>query len=366
MADRGFPARCGADPRERSEDTPESTRAGGHQHGGSVGLLHILTNTLHPERYQGGHRKPPYFEGWYYKLVDASERHRYAVIPGLYRGSDVESSHAFVQFLDGMTGDVAYHRYLTTAFAAMPGEFDLRVGRNRFTVDGVTLDLEAPEGTVRGELSFSGITPWPVTLRSPGIMGWYAWLPFMECYHGVLSLDHTISGTLEVDGSVVHFSGGRGYTEKDWGRRFPAAHIWFQSNHLEQPGTSVTASVALIPWLRGTFRGFIVGVWHAGRLYRFTTYTGARVESLSVTDETVKWTLRDRRYRLEMRIQRTATGLLYAPDVEDMSGRVAETMQAAADVRLSRLEGSTEETVLSAKARNGGLEVVGDVARLLT
>ena len=23
-------------------------------------------------------------------------------------------------------------------------------------------------------------------------MGWYAWVPFMECYHGVLSLDHTI------------------------------------------------------------------------------------------------------------------------------------------------------------------------------
>lgn len=331
-----------------------------------MGLLHILTNTLHPERYQGGHRKPPYFEGWYYKLVDASERHRYAVIPGLYRGSDVESSHAFVQFLDGMTGDVAYHRYPTTAFAAMPGEFDLRVGPNRFTVDGVGLDLEAPEGAVRGGLSFSGVTPWPVTLRSPGIMGWYAWLPFMECYHGVLSLDHTIHGTLEVDGKVVDLSGGRGYTEKDWGRRFPAAHIWFQSNHLEQPGTSVTASVAVIPWLRGAFRGFIAGVWHRGRLYRFATYTGARVERLRVTDRTVEWTLLDRTYRLEMSIRRNATGLLYAPNLEDMSGRVAETIQATADVRLSKLESGVESVVLDGKARNGGLEVVGDVARLVS
>ena len=331
-----------------------------------MGLIRILTNTLHPERYQGGHRKPPYFEGWYYKLVDASERHRYAVIPGLYRGSDWELSHAFVQFLDGMTGNVAYHRYPATAFAAMPGEFDLRVGPNRFTIDGVGLDLEAPAATVCGELTFSGVTPWPVTLRSPGIMGWYAWLPFMECYHGVLSLDHTIHGTLEVDGRVVDLSGGRGYTEKDWGRRFPAAHVWFQSNHLGQPGTSVTASVAVIPWLRGTFRGFIAGLWHRGRLYRFATYTGARVERLSVTDRTVEWTLRDLTYCLQMSIQRNATGLLYAPNLEDMSGRVAETIQATADVRLSKFKSGVESVVFDGKARNGGLEVVGDVARLVS
>ena len=49
-----------------------------------------------------------------------------------------------------------------------------------------------------GRLVFEGITPWPVSITSPGIMGWYAWVPKMECYHGVLSLDHRIQGDLQI------------------------------------------------------------------------------------------------------------------------------------------------------------------------
>jgi hypothetical protein len=84
----------------------------------------------------------------------------------------------------------------------------------------------------------------------------------MECYHGVLSFDHGITGQLTVNGEIFDFNGGRGYIEKDWGQAFPKAWIWMQSNHFEQPGTCLTASVAIIPWLRSAFSGFVVGLWH--------------------------------------------------------------------------------------------------------
>jgi hypothetical protein len=32
--------------------------------------------------YHGHGKRPPFFEGWYYKLVSADETQRYAVIPG--------------------------------------------------------------------------------------------------------------------------------------------------------------------------------------------------------------------------------------------------------------------------------------------
>jgi len=95
--------------------------------------MRFVRNTLHPERYQGGHRRYPYFEGWYYKLIDASEEHRYAVIPGIYKGRDAASSHAFVQFMDGMTGEVTYVRYPLTEFQAEERAFEVRIGPNRFT-----------------------------------------------------------------------------------------------------------------------------------------------------------------------------------------------------------------------------------------
>ena len=46
-------------------------------------------------------------------------------------------------------------------------------------------------------------------------MGPFAFVPFMECYHGIVSMDHIIQGELEIDGVNIDFSNGRGYLEKD-------------------------------------------------------------------------------------------------------------------------------------------------------
>ena len=67
-------------------------------------MQRFIYETLHPEIYHGFHKKPPYFEGWYYKLISADEQHRYAIIPGIFHTQDRQQNHAFIQVLDGMTG----------------------------------------------------------------------------------------------------------------------------------------------------------------------------------------------------------------------------------------------------------------------
>ncbi len=327
-------------------------------------MIRFLRSTLHPAAYHGHGKKPPFFEGWYYKLVDAAEDRSYAIIPGVFLSDDPDRHHTFVQVLDGTTGHSIYHRYPADAFWAAEGELDLRIGPNRFTAEHLSLDIDAPEQTVRGQLHFEGLTAWPETLTSPGIMGWYAWVPFMECYHGVVSLDHRISGTLQVNGQPVDLTGGRGYIEKDWGKSFPAAWIWFQTNHFDRPGTSLTASVAIIPWLRGSFPGFIVGLWHGGILYRFATYTGARIEQLDVTDADLIWVVRDRHYHLAMRASRTEGGLLQAPTVVDMGRRITETLGATVEVELHALEGAGRRLIFRGTGSHAGLEAVGDLGQL--
>ncbi len=319
-----------------------------------------LQTKLHPAWFQGYRARPPYFEGWYFKLIDASEQNRYAIIPGIFFGQ--ADSHAFVQVLDGVTGEVTYHRYPVEAFQAAADSFDVRVGPNRFTLEQIELQIESAERAVSGALHFTGLTPWPVTLISPGIMGWYAWVPQMECYHGVLSFDHQIGGTLTVDGQTVDFNSGRGYIEKDWGRSFPAAWVWMQANHFETAGTSLTASIAIIPWLGRTFPGFIIGLWHEHRLHRFATYTGARVEKLTVEDNRVGWIVRNRHHRLEIEAHRDSdfqTGVLRGPTGLDMGGRVPESLQAQISVRLSTASGN--DTIFEGAGRNAGLEIVGEV-----
>jgi hypothetical protein len=317
---------------------------------------------MHPEWYHGRQWRPPFFEGWYYKMVDAAREHPLAVIPGVFLSAD---PHAFVQVLDGRDASATYHRYPLDQFTAAADALDVRIGPNHFTPNGLKLDLVNEGRPLRGQLSFQGLTPWPITPLAPGIMGWYAWVPFMECYHGVISLDHQVQGELNLNGEPLTFADGRGYIEKDWGSAFPDGYVWLQTNHFSQPGTSLTGSIAIIPWLRQAFRGFIIGFWHEGRLYRLATYTGAKVESLAISDDHVDWVVSDRRWRLVMRATRTAGGLLKGPTTQDMGQRVAESLTATVAVQFWRRERPRDQLLFEDTGHNAGLEVHGNLNRLL-
>jgi tocopherol cyclase len=318
-----------------------------------------LQATLNPGTYHGFNKKPPFFEGWYYKLVSADENQKVAIIPGVILGQD---AHAFVQVLDGVDGTAAYHKFPFENFQAGYPRFSFEIGKNRFDGSRLSLDIDRPEGQLSGEIQLGPLNPWPVTLLSPGIMGWYAWVPRMECYHGVLSFDHSLHGVLTLNGKTMDFSGGRGYIEKDWGEAFPAAWVWFQSNHFGAVSACITASVAIIPWIGRAFRGFIVGLWLNGKLYRFATYTGAQIVSLQIFDDHVDWVLQDRRYRLSLTARRVRGGLLRGPTRLDMGKRVLETLNASVQVRLETLRG---EMLFDGVGAHTGLEVMGDLPWLL-
>jgi tocopherol cyclase len=327
----------------------------------------MLTQVLHPEGYHGksGHRG--FFEGWYLKLVDATGQHKLAVIPGISQDSDRDQAHCFVQILDGRRGTATYHRFPLDAFAARRDTFDVRIGPNRFGLKGMTLDLEGSGNRVVGEVLFRGIQPWPVTLPSPGAMGPFAYMPWMECYHGVMSFDHALEGTLLVDGRPIVWDRGRGYMEKDWGRSFPHAWVWMQSNHFGSAGTSLMASVAIIPWLGATFRGFMVGLWHRDRLLRWATYTGARIERLAVQEDVVSLQIvgglgSTRGLGLELLARRATSAPLLGPRRGAMSERVPETLNATIALRLHN--GDRRHMLYEDEGVHAGLEAVGELSRL--
>ncbi len=329
----------------------------------------FIERALHPEGYHGRGKSPPFFEGWYFKIVDATETHRYAVIPGISLGRGEGGPHSFVQVLDGVTGQTIYRRYPVDAFHAAETTLDVHVGPNHFTAEEMSLDLSGTELPLQGKVAFHGVRPWPITLPAPGIMGPFSWVPRMECYHGVVSLDHALSGQLETGRGPVTFDGGRGYIEKDWGQSFPSGWVWMQSNHFGQPGTvragtCLTASIAMIPWLGSSFPGFIVGLLWQGTLYRFATYTGAVTRHLAVTDQMVNWVIEDSVYRLTLTGHRAESGHLRGPGKEDMGRRVPETLSARIDVALdARREG---RTLFSQTGHYAGMEVGADIQPLLT
>jgi hypothetical protein len=330
-------------------------------------MLEYIRNLYSPERFHFHHRLQRgggYFEGWYFKLVDAQGAQPYAIIPGVFLGTD---GHAFIQVLDGRSGTACYHRFPLEAFRASRQDFVVEIGDSRFSSEGIDLAIDVEQTSagqrVRGSLRFSPWHPWPVSLGSPGVMGPYSFVPFMECNHGILSLDHAVSGVLAVDGRETSYDGGRGYSEKDWGRAFPSGYVWTQSNHFERDGISITASVARIPWLTGAFRGFLVGLLLDGELHRFTTYTGAEIESLTIDDSHLHLRLRDRVHRLEIDARKEEGGVLHAPYGHRMIERVAETMTSEVELRLSAL--GTNTTLYEGRGRHACLEVQGDLPAIL-
>ena len=327
-------------------------------------MINYVQRVMNPAWYHGRGAKPPFFEGWYYKLVNQDESQRWAIIPGVFVNEESTKSHAFVQVLNGNTGASYYHRFGT--FKAEENAFDITIGRtNHFTLEQFSLDFADEHGAISGELRFEGLQPWPISILSPGVMGWYAWLPTMQTYHGVLSFDHHIDGQLNLYGETVDFTGGRGYIEKDWGQSFPEGYIWMQSNHFETAGTSLTASIARVPNTSDT-RGFIVGLWHDGDLYSFTTYNNTEIEKLIIDEHTVEWIMYRNDAELHITAQRASGGLLKGPEVDGMNMRVAETMQATIDYQLYEIFGPRKTLIAQGTGRNAGLEVVGDIELLLT
>ncbi|MFN8379345.1 MAG: tocopherol cyclase family protein [Anaerolineae bacterium] len=325
-------------------------------------LTRWIDQTLHPEWYHGEAKQPPFFEGWYFKLVSPDRRLRYAIIPGIFLSHDPQRHHAFVQVFDGVRGHATYHRYPASAFQAQAGAFDIRIGPSRFTRTGIELHIADEQRTVEGEIRFSAGEGWPISVTSPGVMGWFGWVPIMECYHGVLSFDHALTGMLDVDGEQLSFSGGRGYIEKDWGKSFPGGWVWMQSNHFEQPGVSFSASIAIVPLAGGWFPGFLAGLWQNGQFTPFATYTGAKTERLDLLDDRVYWVLADRVHRLEISANRGGASLLPGPTRHGMDMRVPETLQGEIELRLSEKSGGS--VLFQGVGHCAGLEVAGDIDRL--
>ena len=148
-------------------------------------------------------------------------------------------------------------------------------------------------------------------------------------------MDHIIQGELEIDGVNIDFSNGRGYLEKDWGRSFPSAYFWMQSNHFSEDGISLKCSVAKIPWVRSSFVGFIAGVWLKDRLIRFTTYNQSKLRKSFANEKEVEIILENKNYLLEILAHRDGATQLASPINGFMNGRIEESMTSSIAVMLT-------------------------------
>ncbi len=297
-----------------------------------------IRTKLHPSWFQGSTIAYPYFEGWYFKMSTADAQVPVlAVIPGIARTANEQ--HAFVQVI---TRDNSWYvRYPYEAFHAAKDSFHVSVGPNTFSLHGITLALYREDLHLEGTVSHHRCHPFPISLMRPGIMGWYAYVPWMECFHGVVSTHHDLAGRLQFNGHSLDLSGAEGYIEKDWGRSFPNAWIWMQSNRFSTRDISCMLSVARIPFLGRTFTGFLGFVAIENRLITFATHTGATIEHIESNEHQATVTIRSKGTTIRFNAELGPASRLVAPRQGAMERMITESVTGRIHLTLSDSEKGT-------------------------
>lgn len=298
----------------------------------------VFKKLIHPEYFQGNRKTNHYFEGWYYKLVSEDQKHTIAFIPGISLNS--MDPHAFIQvFISSKENHETqlksyYFKFPKSDFHYSHDAFYVAIGTNYFSLDKLSIDLTNEQVKLFGTLQLKNITPIEKSIWSPNIMGFFGYLGFMECYHGVVSMSHDLDGFILVNQNPISFHHAKGYIEKDWGKSFPRAYVWLQSNHFQDINTSLMFSYADIPFLGFYFKGLIANIRIHGKEYRFATYNHSKIKKEEIKDHKVHYVVKKGRYTLEIEAESTTSIGLASPKNGMMINQIKEGLSGWIHMKL--------------------------------
>lgn len=271
--------------------------------------------------FRGTNGTGPYFEGWYLKH-QARQGQTLALIPAFHIDSDGRRTAS----LQVISNDAAWWlEYPDTQLPFSRQPFQVQIGPSRFSTQGISLHIKQDGLSLHGTLRYG-----PFTVLRSDIMGPFRFFAGMQCSHGVVSMGHSLNGTLELNGEQIDFSNGIGYIETDRGRSFPSAYLWTQCVWKGPEQGSLMLAIATIPLPVGGFTGCICSVFHRGREYRLATYRGVKIEKWSSSGAVI----RQGKYRLEAELLNERKQALRAPVEGRMERTVHESLCAKVRYRF--------------------------------
>lgn len=206
--------------------------------------------------------KKNYFEGWYIKLLNGTET--LALIVSCHRDTK-EKQQVMLQVL---TEEASYEVDYSMEECYFGNRF-IRIGETVFSIKGVHLKIATEQLTLTGKIRFS---EWNVPQFD--IMGPFAKVKCMPCFHTVHSIYHEAEGTLHLNGRKLSYAPGTCYIEGDRGCDFPKKYLWTQYTWEKH---SLMLAVAELTVCRKKFLGCIGVLYADGTITRIATYLGARV-----------------------------------------------------------------------------------------
>lgn len=281
-----------------------------------------------------GLNKRDAFEGWFCKIDDKENDLMFSIIWGY--STHEETRHAFIQFQESIRHKTIYKAYPIEAMKWVRNPFMLEIGRNKLSERGLVLDFEAEGTMVKADLRFGDFSPIRKSLLKPNIMGWLTYLP-NECNHSIISMDHTVSGSISMGDHTWEIMDSAGYLEKDWGTSFPREYVWVQAN--DWKNSSLVFSYATVPILGRHAKGFFLVLHHEGQEYRLTSIEGSQLTGFKVSQDSFSASLKNKDIKVTLKARQANPVSLSSPVGGEMKSHIKESLDGTLELVLERKGG---------------------------
>lgn len=269
------------------------------------------------------------FEGWFCKIDDLKNDLMLSVIWGY--STNQKTKHAFIQFQDTISKGTNYISYPLDKMKWTKDPFVLQIGKNELTETGMYLDLMLDGKPIRGDFSFTNTTPIKKSIFKPNIMGILSYFP-NQCNHAIISMNHRVTGNIQMGDQLVGVRDAYGYMEKDWGTGFPKEYVWIQANNWED--SSVVFSYATVPILGKYAKGFFLVLHHNGKEYRFSSIEGSKLLEFHVSKDSFSTVIEKKGLRLTLSARQTNPIDLVSPEGGAMNSYIKESLEGSLKLTL--------------------------------
>lgn len=276
-----------------------------------------------------GLNKKDAFEGWFSKIYDKESGLMLSIIWGY--STHKNTKHAFIQFQDNLKHNTSYITYALDELKWKKNPFVLQIGKNELSSQGIHLDFVMNGVPVQGDFSFGNFSPIKPSILKPNIMGWLSYVP-NECNHAIISMDHKVTGNIQIGNQTWKVNDADGYLEKDWGTGFPREYVWVQANDWEK--SSVVFSYATVPVLGKYAKGFFLVLHHDGKEYRFTSIERSKLTDFHVSKDSFNATIEKKGIRIKLKAKQLNPVTLLAPKHGEMNSHIKESLDGTIELTL--------------------------------
>ena len=216
------------------------------------------------------------FENWYFKLVDEKKEQTLGLLIEIQ--STKQGKEVTIQVVGNVVHEEICVHYPLESVKSR--ETEIQIEDNVLGLEQITLNIKKENFHLKGELILNHHKRLTPSFWTPGLMGPYKYLPFLESYHEVISLDHTLMGSLWLNGNKIVFDEGKGYIEKSWGKTTPNVWLWAQCNQFKNKDVALMIGVARLPIFFDYYTCFAIPIYYKDQLEIFSNYKGGHLSKL--------------------------------------------------------------------------------------